>query len=141
MAQLFNPNRIVPVAASNLLELITTTANVAAMIGDARVLPITADGIGVFDISDISAGTALICNEPVKRLNITAAAGNWFVFFVPAYDFESINEGDFTFDNATEVDPSTLYAIIGSTGAIIRMFDDETVDDPSGTSETTSPAS
>lgn len=82
---MINNNRIVPVQATDLISLYSTILAAASV----TLTKVSASGIGEFNVT--SASTALICDEPVKSLNIAEAVTAATIYFVADYDFEGFS--------------------------------------------------
>lgn len=100
-----NNDRIVPIQRCDLLTMYATILNVTEAYG----VTVKSGTNGVFAV--VPGGGACICNEPVKKLNVTTAASGDKVYFVADYDFEGLQiEGDdFTREEAIKADACTLY--------------------------------
>lgn len=87
-------DRIVPVHRTDLLSLYFLILKNSGITQTAATLPIKAVSPGVFDISSITDTQYRFLAEPVKKI-ITQAAPTWGqMYFVPAFDFEGLEDPD-----------------------------------------------
>jgi hypothetical protein len=121
---MINNDRIVPVIKTDLLSLYRVMLGVA----DIKATNVENNGeIGVFEVTAVE-GTTYFCNEPVKKLDISAAQGAYY--FVCDYDFEGLfiagvadsNVADYEFKK----DAVTLYCYSPYDGVIACISDGTT---------------
>lgn len=114
---MINSNRIVPVAATDLLSLygviLKMDSNNSSL---AAVQAATVEG----DFEITSASTPLLLAEPAKTINFGASVSSATVYFVAAYDYKgfSLNGTAVTPTGTVKADGNTLYVATLSTGAV-----------------------
>lgn len=111
---MINNDRVVPVQATNLIDLYATILKAASVTvsKEAAVNP------GQFNIDSYT--NALLCNEPVSFADIDDSITSATIYFVPAYDFAGFTVGgaDVTTSGTVAADGCSLYTATLATGAI-----------------------
>lgn len=113
---MINNDRIVPVEATNLIDLYGVILKAASV----TVTKATASKPGIFEIASYS--NALICNEPVVSVDYDDAITSGTIYFVPAYDFIGFTcEGAAVTESGTvDADGCSLYtATISNSGGTV----------------------
>lgn len=112
---MLNVNRIVPVTFTDLITLYAVilkqsnaTLNIEGVTG----------GPAVFDIDELAAPTLL--NEPAHTINVATWSNGGELYFVPAYDYETItvDGAAVTINGLVDPDGCTLYKATYADGAI-----------------------
>jgi hypothetical protein len=115
---MINSDRIVPVAATDLISLYSTILT-AASVSPTKLTTTATDGS--FTIA--SASGTYLANEPVKSLEITAGTSAT-IYFVPALNYEGFTiAGTKVTTSGADVDPdgATLYTATLSGGNAIAI--------------------
>jgi len=116
---MINNDRIVPITAISLLDIYGSVCKQMAAAQSIDMVKLSISGApGIFEVEE--AGV-YFCDEPVKHLEIAAAADPTGVFFVPAYDFEGISIGGVEQDlTAYDIQPDgrSLYQAQASSGSV-----------------------
>lgn len=114
---MINSERIVPVAATDLISLYS----VILAVGSVSATKLTTTEPGVFTIATASGN--YVANEPVKSLEITAGTSA-VIYFVPALDYKGFTiAGTPVETSGADVDPdgATLYTATLSGGNAIAI--------------------
>ena len=113
---MINNERIVPVQSTDLITLYSRIFAVA----NVTVTAVAANGAdGDFTVS--AAATALLCNEPVKSIDIAAAVSSATIYFVPAYDYAGFTLAGIATETAGDTvtaDPGEFYKAVLSGGTV-----------------------
>ena len=118
---MINSKRIVPTAATSLLDIYSVFVKGQVTAASSTVTKLSATDPGVFTIA--SASGNYFADEPVKSLEITAGTSA-VVYFVPALDFEGFTiAGTEVTTTGADVDPdgATLYTATLSGGNAIAI--------------------
>lgn len=115
---MINTNRIVQVAAIDLLSLYALILKVA---GKTLTVAVAADVEGDYEVTSNPSTDALIADQPVKSLDFASGVSAAAVYFVPSYDYAG-----FTIDGAAvtasgdevEADGRSLYLATLSSGDV-----------------------
>lgn len=103
---MINTDRIIPVTASNLLDII----GIAMQLAGKSATKVSASEVGTFAITSGSGNT--LANEALKSADFGASVTSMVLYFIPAYDYEgfSVAGTAVTTSGATVVaDGQTLY--------------------------------
>lgn len=114
---MINNDRIVQVAAVDLLSLYATILKVAG----TTLTVADATNPGAFEVDAAPDSGSLIASEPVASLDIASGVSALTVYFVPAYDYKgfTINGAAATMaGDDVEPDGRTLYLATLSSGTI-----------------------
>lgn len=111
---MLNKDRIVPVQATNLIDLY------ALMVKLSGVTLTAAKAINPAQFDITAAANALICDEPVAICDIASSISSATIYFVPAYDFAGFTVGgeEVTTSGTVEADGYSLYTATLAAGAI-----------------------
>lgn len=118
---MINSKRIVPTAATSLLDIYSVIVKGLVTAAASTVTKLTATDPGVFTIA--SASGNYFADEPVKSLEITAGTSA-VIYFVPALDFKGFTiAGSPVTTSGADVDPdgATLYTATLSGGNAIAI--------------------
>lgn len=113
---MINKDRIVPVTATDLLSLYGL---ILGQTVEGGVSALDAVEIGNFEVTE--ADGALICAEPVAKLNFGDGVSSATVYFVPAYDyagFEVNGAAVETTGDEVDADHGNLYSATLASGAV-----------------------
>ena len=115
---MINQNRIVQVAAIDLLSLYALILKVA---GKTLTVAVSTDVEGDYSVTENPSTDALIADQPVKSLDFASAVTAAEVYFVPSYDYAgfTINGAAVTTTGDTvEADGRSLYLATLSSGDV-----------------------
>lgn len=118
---MINSKRIVPTAATSLLDIYSVFVKGQVTAASSTVTKLSATDPGVFTIA--SASGNYFADEPVKSLEITAGTSA-VIYFVPALDFKGFTiAGSPVTTTGADVDPdgATLYTATLSGGNAIAI--------------------
>ena len=107
---MINTNRIVPVTATDLISLYGVVLLQDS--NNSGIEALETDEIGVFEVTDNSG--IFLASEPVKSLTFGDGVTASTVYFVPAYDFVSVEGAD----DEVDADGRTLYKAVLSSGSV-----------------------
>ena len=114
---MINTNRIVPVTKTDLISLYGLILLQAS--GNSSLAKLdAANGSGAFSCSTNSA--LVLCSEPVRTLDFTAAVSAATVYFLAAYDYEGFTASGSAVTTTGTVAPmdGTLYKAVLSSGSV-----------------------
>ena len=107
---MINTNRIVPITATDLISLYAVI--LLQNSNNSGIEALETDEMGVFEVSDNSG--IFLASEPVKTLSFGDGVSASTVYFVPAYDFVSVEGAD----DEVDADGRSLYKAVLSSGSV-----------------------
>lgn len=112
---MINKDRIIPIQKCDFLSMIGIIMFMADV---SYTIAESLDAEGNFSITESpESGTAILCNEPVKTLEIAdGVAGT--VYFVPANSFTEINLAGAAVEADVHADGITFYKAVVTSGSV-----------------------
>jgi hypothetical protein len=107
---MINNNRIVPVMETDLISLYSVILSAAQV----TFVKLAASGIGDFAITD--GTTAMLADEPVKKISVAEGVTAFTLYFVPDPEFAGF--GDATVSGDVNADGKSLYKAVLSSSTI-----------------------
>lgn len=120
---MINNDRIVPIQKTDFLTLIGT---VLALGGTSYTIGKPSDVEGDFSVAGSGSVGNVLCNQPVKSLDIPSGVTACAVYFVAGYDFTAITvagaaptfDSDHLDNDDVLADGVTLYKAVLSSGTV-----------------------
>lgn len=125
---MINKNRIVPVVKTDLLSLYGTIIGILFTLAGGLSYDIlkSSDILGDFSVTGTGDVGMLLCDQPVKTLDISASVTACAVYFVAAYDFAGITvagaaatfNSSYLDNDDVSADAATLYRAVLDSGTV-----------------------